>query len=250
MRSIRAGSNSMMRSTWAVGRAYCSSPTLTSKARTRASIAGSCRRKVEPWPAWVSICKEPRSVSNCCLTTFIPTPRPETVVTCSLSENPGWQMSSSTWDALISAIASAVTRPRSTAAAAIRSGSIPRPSSLTSMITIPRSRRADSRSVPDGDLPAASRSAGLSNPWSTALRSRCTSGSPSASNAVRSSSTSSPSMTSCASLPSALSKSRTMRGKRPNTWPTGTMRIFRTASRNWANRRSWTSRASLRGSRS
>ena len=79
-----------------------------------------------------------------------------------------------------------------------------------------------------GGLPAASRSAGVSRPWSSALRTRCTSGSPSASTTVRSSSVSWPTSSSSTCLPSLVERSRTSRGKRRKTASTGIMRTCMT----------------------
>ena len=64
-------------------------------------------------------------------------------------------------------------------------------------------RRADSRIVPSAGLPAAARASGGSRPWSTALRTRCRSGSSSASTSSLSSSVSSPASSRRARLPSA-----------------------------------------------
>ena len=82
--------------------------------------------------------------------------------------------------------------------------------------------------MPAAGLPAASRSAGVSSPWSSALRTRCTSGSPSASTTVRSSSVSWPTSSSSTCLPSLLERSRTSRGKRRKTASTGIMRTCMT----------------------
>ena len=60
------------------------------------------------------------------------------------------------------------------------------------MTTLPPAWRAAISTVPTRGLPAATRSSGCSRPWSSALRTRCTSGSPSASTTVRSSSVSLP----------------------------------------------------------
>ena len=77
-------------------------------------------------------------------------------------------------------------------------------------------------------LPAATRSAGPSRPWSSELRIRCTSGSPSASTTVRSSSVSLPTSSSSTCLPSFVERSRTRRGKRRNTASTGIIRTCMT----------------------
>ncbi len=82
--------------------------------------------------------------------------------------------------------------------------------------------------MPAAGLPAASRSAGVSRPWSSALRTRCTSGSPIASTTVRSSSVSWPTSSSSTCLPSLVERSRTSRGKRRKTASTGIMRTCMT----------------------
>ncbi len=120
----------------------------------------------------------------------MPTPRPLTSVTCSAVEKPGSKIRLQTSWSL--SLASAATSPRSTALRKIRSRSRPRPSSLISITIMPAWCDAFSRIRPAGGLPLASRSAGVSMPWSMLLRSMCTSGSCSSSTIVRSSSTSSP----------------------------------------------------------
>ena len=105
---------------------------------------------------------------------------------------------------------------------------MPRPSSRTSMTTLPPAWRAERCSVPVAGLPAATRSSGPSSPWSSELRIRCTSGSPSASTTVRSSSVSLPTSSSSTCLPSLVDRSRTRRGKRRNTASTGIIRTCMT----------------------
>ena len=72
--------------------------------------------------------------------------------------------------------------------------------------------------VPVGGLPRAARTAGGSMPWSTALRMRCTSGSPSSSITALSTRVSSPCSTSSTCLPCWRARSRTSLGKRSKTW--------------------------------
>ena len=67
--------------------------------------------------------------------------------------------------------------PRLAACARMSSRSSPRPSSLTSITTLPPRWLAARLTVPTGGLPAATRASGVSSPWSTALRTRCVSGS-------------------------------------------------------------------------
>ncbi|MNM83368.1 hypothetical protein D3C81_954280 [compost metagenome] len=88
---------------------------------------------------------------------------------------------------------------------------------------------ADSTTRPVRALPEASRSSGISTPWSTALRTRCTNGSARASTRFLSRSVSSPTSSRLISFLSWRARSRTRRGKRPNTFLIGCMRVFITA---------------------
>ena len=85
-----------------------------------------------------------------------------------------------------------------------------------------RSGQAESRTVPRGGLPAAARASGPSMPWSQLLRMRWTSGSPSRSMTVLSSSVSAPSVTRSISLPSSAERSCTSRLNRLKVVPMGT----------------------------
>ena len=67
-------------------------------------------------------------------------------------------------------------------------------------------------------------------PWSTALRTRCVSGSRMLSIRVRSSSVSAPSITSCTSRPQATATSRTVRGNLLKTCSIGCIRVLTAAS--------------------
>ena len=78
-------------------------------------------------------------------------------------------------------------------------------------------------------LPAAARSSGISIPWSTEFLTKCTSGSASASTRFLSKSVSSPTSSRVISFFKLLARSRTTRGKRPNTFLIGCMRVFITA---------------------
>ena len=101
---------------------------------------------------------------------------------------------------------------------------MPRPSSLTRSVTLLRSRVAASRIRPSGGFPARTRTSGASMPWSAAFRIRWSSGSPISSRIERSSSISSPSTSKRMRLPRSRARSRTSRGKRSNTSPTGVIR--------------------------
>ena len=105
------------------------------------------------------------------------------------------------------------------------------------------SRRPSGRALalsvsrPASGLPCARRTSGGSMPWSIALRSRCTIGSPTSSSIERSSSTSFPSIVNSTGLPTDRAASRTRRGKRSNTCHTGTMRLVMISSCRSATRR-------------
>ena len=70
-------------------------------------------------------------------------------------------------------------------------------------------------------------------PWSTALRMRCTSGSPISSITALSTRVSSPCSTSSTCLPCWRARSRTSRGKRSKTWRMGSIRTSMIVSCSW-----------------
>ncbi len=84
--------------------------------------------------------------------------------------------------------------------------------------------------VPCSPLPEASRSAGVSRPWSAELRTMCVNGSLIRSSTCRSSSVSAPCISSSICLPSSPERSRTMRGSFCQALPIGCMRVFMTPS--------------------
>ena len=153
----------------------------------------------------------------------MPTPRPEMLEIDCAVEKPGAKISRSI--SSFDMITSGTTRPFSIALARTRSRSIPRPSSAMRIRMRPDLCSADSVSVPSGDLPAARRSSAGSIPWSTALRIRCVSGSPSRSITVLSSSVLSPETSSRTCFPVLAVNSRKMRGTRLKTEPIGWARI-------------------------
>ena len=110
---------------------------------------------------------------------------------------------------------------------------MPRPSSMMVMTTWFDSWAAESRIVPVALLPLASRSAGLSMPWSTPLRIMCTRGSAISSMIALSTRVPSPSMMSSTSLPWLFARSRTRRGKRSKTVRMGSMRMSMIVSWSW-----------------
>jgi hypothetical protein len=100
-----------------------------------ASVRGMVRRHVVPAPGVDSTSTAPPIRSMLVLTTSMPTPRPETLVTWSAVENPGSKTSimmsrASIWDSWLAWIT-----PRSMARFATLSMLMPAPSSLTSTVT-------------------------------------------------------------------------------------------------------------------
>ena len=162
----------------------------------------------------------PPSRSTCSLTIGRPSPCPETSVMTKLVLNPERKMSST------GSCAMSIRARR--AAARTCSGSIPRPSSETAISIRPFSRGRIAAVIrPRAGLPAASRSSGVSSPWSTALRTRWISGSLIASSTRRSTGSSPPSACHSTSLPSLRARSRTIRGKISSTVAAGVMRTRR-----------------------
>ena len=192
-----------------------------------ASVNGSRTRTVMPWPSAESISTVPPSAVMFFFTTSMPTPRPETSVTCSAVEKPGAKIRPQTSASLI---VSGASMPRSRAFFSSLPRFRPRPSSRTSMTMLPPWWLAISVIVPCSGLPLARRSCGSSMPWSQLLRTRCVSGSVIFSTSPLSSSVASPCVTSSTFLPSLPARSRSMRGKRLNTSDIGIIRIDITAS--------------------
>src|SRR4028118_1381909 len=227
-----------------------------------ARVSGMRSRQTVPRPGSDSTSMVPPMASMLVLTTSIPTPRPETLVTAAAVENPGRKIICRTSCGPIRDSWSAGTRPRSTALAPMRAGSMPAPSSATSTTTWPLSRRArpgrrpsadlpaprrrrgppaawPARRVsrPAADLPAARRRSGASMPWSTELRTRWVSGSLTASSSVLSSSVSLPSISRRTVLPTWMPRSRTTRGSLDQMGAIGCSRLFMTPSWRPARRR-------------
>ena len=218
-------------------------------ARTIASVTGSRSTNVVPFPSSERISIVPPSARMRVMATSIPTPRPDTLVTASAVEKPG-RASTRKSCSSVSASACVSTTPSRCARSRILRRSTPRPSSATVIVTLARSRCAVSTTSPSGGLPRRRRSAGGSMPWSTALRSRCMSGSPSSSRIARSSSISLPSTRNATCLPSSRATSRTSRGNRSNTCHTGVMRAWRiSACRSDERRETWMATSSTAGSR-
>ena len=146
----------------------------------------------------------PPSDSMVARTASMPTPRPEISDTDAAVESPAWKISAATCSGGRSSATWCGSRPASTARRRTASRSIPAPSSRTSIWIMSRSRRASISMRPASGLPASRRAAGASRPWSTALRSRCTSGSASRSRIERSSSSSAPRSATSTCLPEPL----------------------------------------------
>ncbi len=105
-----------------------------------------------------------------------------------------------------------------------------------------RSRRASTATRPASGLPAARRASGASIPWSTALRTRWASGSPSRSRIERSSSSSAPERSTSTRLPVPCATSRARRGRLSSTRWSGVVRRSRTRRRSSPTTRSMRSK--------
>ena len=178
-----------------------------------------------PLPFSVSIWTEPPSARTRETTASIPMPRPETSVTAAAVVKPGRDRILSSRSSLSSVVLPSTT-PSLLAFFSTLARSIPWPSSSTRMATLERSRLAVRRMLASAGFLCFLRSAGDSMPWSTALRSRWSSGSPSSSSRARSSSISSPSTSNSTRLPSWRDRSRTTRGNRSKTCQTGVIRAW------------------------
>ena len=203
-----------------------------------ARVSGRVMVKVVPWPYTLRMLTAPPRSMTLRRTTSMPTPRPDRSVVAAAVEKPASKISSAT--ASSDMPSPEAIRPRCTALATMASRLRPAPSSATSTTMEPPRWKASMRSVPVSDLPAPRRLAGISRPWSMALRTRWTSGSPIFSSTVLSSSVVSPRRSSTTFLSSFCARSRTRRGKRLNTVLIGSMRMLITlscSSRVW--RASW-----------
>ncbi len=152
-----------------------------------------------------------------------------------LVETPDSNTSASICAVLSAAPASGASRPSRTARSRTCSGSMPRPSSLTSSSTLSPSRGSTSiASRARSGLCARRRSAGVSMPWSIALRSRCTSGSRICSRMRRSISIAAPSIRSSTCLPLSRARSRTRRGAISSSVENGSIRVRFMSSSRWS----------------
>ena len=100
-----------------------------------ASVSGMRILMVVPQPTVLVRSTLPPMRSIEVRTTSIPTPRPETLVTCSAVEKPGRKIRSRTSRGSIRASCSRVTTPRRTATSPMCRGSMPLPSSVISTTT-------------------------------------------------------------------------------------------------------------------
>ena len=164
------------------------------------SVVGRCTTICVPAPNVVSTSMVPPNFSRVTFTTSIPTPRPDNPVTASAVENPGLKINLLASASRIFSASAWEIRPFLTAFALTLLVSIPRPSSRTEITTCPPSFLASKQMVPDASLPAANRSCWSSIPWSAQFLIRWVSGSERDSIMVRSSSVSSPRISSLIGL--------------------------------------------------
>ena len=127
-----------------------------------AIVRGSLSVMVVPFPFVLSISIDPCRASMPRLTTSMPTPRPDTLVTSFAVEKPGARIRAKS--SRSGRMASAEIMPRSTALARMASLSSPAPSSAIFSRTLAPACSADRCTVPQGGLPFARRTSGLSIP--------------------------------------------------------------------------------------
>ena len=179
---------------------------------------------VVPFPNSVCSSTVPPRLSTLALTTSIPTPRPEMLVTCSAVVTPLRNTKLAICFGLMRSVRLEGNNPFDAAARLTRSTSIPAPSSETSMRTSSQSRYARTMRQPSGDFPASTLRDGISTPWSMELRTKCISGALISSRISLSSSKSWPSRCRQTRLPPARARSLARRGKRAQSTPIGCVR--------------------------
>ena len=196
-----------------------------------ASVSGILMVTVEPSPATDLMSMVPPIWSILVRTTSMPTPRPETEVTAAAVEKPGAKMNLWIWASVIFSSSASLTRPFCECLGLDPLG--------VETAAVVGDADDDVAALviggqPDGALlapcRAASRSAGVSRPWSAELRTMCVSGSLIRSSTWRSSSVSAPCISSSICLPSSPERSRTMRGSFCQALPIGCIRVFMTPS--------------------
>ena len=148
------------------GIANSSSNTLTIRARIIASVRGSRRVRRVQRPSSESMETWPFIFSTLFLTTSMPTPLPETLVTEAAVLSPAAKTRPMASRADSVAISASVISPFSRAFFLTASTSMPLPSSNISTRTLLPSLYALSVSCPFPRLPFFSLSSGLSMPWS------------------------------------------------------------------------------------
>ena len=129
-----------------------------------ASVIGRVIVIFVPMPTSLVMSTTPPSLAMFVCTMSMPTPRPERLVASSRVVKPGWKTSVSTSLVLISRASASVTSPRLSAAAMMTAGSIPLPSSSTSMTTWLPFWNAFSAIVPTGGFWTRIRSSRSSMP--------------------------------------------------------------------------------------
>ena len=205
------------------GTAKYLSPALTIKASDTATVNGKRMVKREPLPLSESTVTTPPSCLTSLCTTSIPTPRPEICDTDLAVDRPALKiycMISSVFRLL----SLAEIKPCSIAFWRTAFTLIPRPSSIKLITISPPSRSTSSVIKPVLDLPLSIRSCDFSIPWSTALRSICSSGEVIRSRILRSISPSSFRIRSSTDLPSSVAVWRTTRCRRGVIRENGTVR--------------------------
>ena len=100
-----------------------------------ASVSGMRKLTVVPSPSTEAMSMTPPSLVMLVLTTSMPTPRPDRLLTSAAVEKPGANTSRTRLLSGIAAISSSVIMPFSTAFRPTRWGSMPRPSSMISTTT-------------------------------------------------------------------------------------------------------------------
>ena len=201
------------------GNAKICSPDLTRIARVTAKATGKRTVKIVPFCGF-----DLTEIVPCCreifvLTTFIPTPRPETWLKRSAVVKPGKNISSNASSSLNFSDFSRVIKSFSIAFSIKDAAETPRPSSEIIKLTCVPSLKIFRPIFPVSSLPKRRRVSGGSMPCATALRSRCKSGSTSASRICVSNSRFSPSIVKSAYFSSSSQVTRTVRCKRAESIP-------------------------------
>ncbi|MNZ87184.1 hypothetical protein D3C78_1060340 [compost metagenome] len=199
-----------------------------------AVVSGNTRPNDTPAPGVLRVSMRPPRALTSARTTSMPMPRPDTPVTCVAVVKPGRKIS---WPASCGVMqASAAINPRATAVARMRSRSRPAPSSSKRTSTSLPSCCSVTPIVPVASLPAARRRAGVSMPWATQLRSRCSKAGAMRSSTPRSISMVPPTMFSRTCLPISLDVWRTTAYRRSEMASNSTMRV---RSRSRCRSRAW-----------